>query len=107
MKEKALEFRKKRGWDKYHTGERLAAKLAIEAAEIMELFEWGKVPLVKELEEEIADVQIILWFLAHDRGINIDQAVQNKLNKIENDKETYPIDEHLQWTPKDNDGDAL
>lgn len=101
MKEKALEFRKKRGWDKYHTPERLAAKLSIEAAEIMELFEWGKKPKNYALANEIADVQMILWFLAEETGVNIDQAVQRKMQVIEEDEEIYPLNEHLEWTPKE------
>lgn len=87
--QKILKFRADRNWEKFHNNERLAAKLGIEAAEVQELFEWGKNPDKTRLSEELADVRIILEYLAHDNDIDLDQATEDKLAK---NASRYPID---------------
>lgn len=88
IKQKILKFRADRNWERFHNNERLAAKLSIEAAEVQELFEWGKTPDKTRLAEELADVRIILEYLAHDNGIDLDQATEDKLAK---NTSRYPV----------------
>lgn len=88
IKQKILKFRADRNWERFHNNERLAAKLSIEAAEVQELFEWGKTPDKTRLAEELADVLIVLEYLAHDNDIDLDQAAEDKLVK---NASRYPV----------------
>lgn len=94
IKQKILKFRTDRNWKKFHNNERLAAKLSIEAAEVQELFEWGKNPDKERLSEELADVRIILEYLAYDNEINLDQATEDKIKK---NAIKYPILDYPEW----------
>ena len=85
-----LEFRRAREWEQFHRPKELASALAIEAAELLELFQWksdGEVadalqgPLKKHVADEVADIVILLSYLCHDLGIGMDEAVQTKLAK--------------------------
>lgn len=91
---KLLKFREDRNWKKFHTGLKLSHKLMIEAAEVGELFEWGSEPSKEKLAEELADVQILLLYLANDFDIDLKQAVNNKI-KINEEK--YQIREYPEW----------
>ena len=95
IKQKILKFRVDRNWEKFHNNERLAAKLSIEAAEVQELFEWGKAPDKIRLAEELADVRIVLEYLANDNGIDLDQAIEDKLVK---NAVKYPIKDYPEWS---------
>ncbi|MHA2288611.1 MAG: nucleotide pyrophosphohydrolase [Promethearchaeota archaeon] len=94
------DFIRKRDWNKYHTPKNLAISISIEAAEIMELFQWvtneeavdyvQKDPsLKKSLENELADVLIYLLSMVNTCNIDIAQAVRNKLTENEL---RFPID---------------
>lgn len=91
--EKIIEFQKQRDWKQFHLPKNLAISLAIEASEILEIFQWTKghdLPNDKkqQLEEEIADVYYYLLLLAHETGIDIQKAFKNKM-KINTKK--YPV----------------
>jgi len=93
-----LEFRRKRNWEQFHKPKELATALAIEASELQEVFLWktdeevacvlSSSPREKVLDE-IADVAIILSYLCHDLGIDLNAAVLLKLNKNE---AKYPVE---------------
>ncbi len=82
-------FVKKRHWEKYHNPKSLAMSISIEAAEIMELFQWsdnkesGELVKDKEihanLKGEIADVAIYLLYLAKISNINVLSAIKEKM----------------------------
>ena len=70
--EKLIKFQKERDWKKFHTPENLAKSISIEAAELLEHFQWQKEYDEGEVAEELADgeckkfcgnVQIILNIL--------------------------------------------
>jgi dCTP diphosphatase len=85
--EDLLAFRRERDWEQFHDPRNLAAALAIEAAELQEIFLWAKdVELnsrVDErkvaIEQEVADVAILLSYLCNDLNIDIDAAVRKKM----------------------------
>ncbi len=93
-----IEFRNKRNWKKYHTPKNLAVSIAVEVGELLELFQWkGDLEineLLKDEEfkrcvgEEISDVLIYLLTLAHECGIDIEKALQDKIKRNE---EKYPV----------------
>jgi len=82
-------FRDERDWRQFHSPKNLAASISIEAAELLQCFQWSSDQTIAddvekrhdEIEEEIADVLIYALLLAHDTGINPAEAVRRKLAK--------------------------
>ena len=84
-------FVAEREWEKYHTPKNLAMSLAIEAAELMEHFQWldtdeshavAASPDVKaEVADELADVLCYALSLANVLQIDVSNAVLGKLQK--------------------------
>lgn len=90
-------FRQERQWEQFHKPKDLAMAAAIEAAELMQEFLWqteeevkAKVKADKErFADEIADTVVYLMLLADDLGIDMYQAIENKMQK---NSEKYPVD---------------
>jgi len=78
-------FVEARGWNRPEssrpqTPRNLAASLAIESAEVLELFQWTDQPASgNELAAELADVTLYLLQLASVAGIDLEAAVLAKL----------------------------
>ncbi len=96
LKKKLIEFRKKRDWEKFHNPKDLAVSLVIEAAELLENFQWKtdkeiskmlKDDGYEKISEEIADIAIYLTYLCTDLGIDIEDVVSKKLEK---NRKKYP-----------------
>lgn len=92
--QKILKFRDERDWKQFQTPKNLAVSLSIEASEILEIFQWldGKSVPEDETEhfrEEIADVYGYLLLLAEETGIDLSQALSEKI--VKNAKK-YPIE---------------
>ncbi len=94
--QQALQFRRERDWEQFHTPQNLAIAIAVEAGELLEQFQW-RLPTDPTLSEaqrelvaqEIADVAILLSYLASDLGIDIDDAARRKLAL---NAQRYPVD---------------
>jgi NTP pyrophosphatase (non-canonical NTP hydrolase) len=67
------------GSQRPQTARNLAASLAIEAAEVLEHFQWGEQASPPELAGELADVALYLLQLASLSGIDLEQAILDKL----------------------------
>lgn len=64
------------------TPRNLAASLAIESAEVLEHFQWSEdASEPKELAGELADVALYLLQLASVTGVDLEQAILDKLSK--------------------------
>ncbi|MBI5380083.1 MAG: nucleotide pyrophosphohydrolase [Nitrospirae bacterium] len=96
--EALLAFRKERDWEQFHKPKDLAISLVLEAAELLEEFQWKTDAEVaghlkdkgrKRVEEELADLAIYLKLLAHDLGIDLDEAMRKK---IEKNRKKYPVE---------------
>jgi NTP pyrophosphatase (non-canonical NTP hydrolase) len=61
------------------TPRNLAASLAIEAAEVLEHYQWAETTVPDELAGELADVALYLLQLASVTGIDLEQAILDKL----------------------------
>ena len=57
----------------------IAISLSLEAAEVLEHFQWGESADPEELAEELADVMLYLLQLAYLTGIDLTEAVEDKL----------------------------
>jgi dCTP diphosphatase len=90
-------FNRERDWDQYHAPKNLSMALAVEAAELMEVFLWlteeqsRHLPPAKKqaVEEEIGDVTILLLTLADHLGVDVLEAARKKLRRNE---EKYPAE---------------
>lgn len=99
--ERLIAFRRARDWEQFHRPKELAAALAIEAAELQELFLWKPEESATDVradserfgrvEEELADVVIFASMLAHDLDIDLAAAIGRKIDT--NDRR-YPVEEH-------------
>lgn len=88
--EQLIQFRRERDWEQFHNPKDIAISLSIEAAELLEWFQWRKPDEVQQmltsekreqLEDEIADVAVYLSYLCHDLGVDLNQVVKNKMEK--------------------------
>ena len=105
------EFVEERNWDQFHSPENLAKSISIEAAELLECYQWtpGTPPLDNtHVHEELADVLTYCIMLADKLDVNMDEIILNKLKKtkskypaqaVRNDPETA---EKLHWEARLN-----
>jgi NTP pyrophosphatase (non-canonical NTP hydrolase) len=90
-------FAKERDWDQFHSPKNLSMALAVEAAEILEHFQWltqeesGNLSpeALKKVGEEIGDVQIYLTRLSDQLGID---PIEAAVEKLEINRLKYPPD---------------
>ena len=96
LKRAVADFNSQRDWAQYHNPRNLAMALSVEASELLELFLWsrddgpqppvdGRIPRV---HDELADVVICALNLANQMGIDVSDAVSNKLEK---NAQKYPV----------------
>jgi NTP pyrophosphatase (non-canonical NTP hydrolase) len=79
-----IRFRDERDWHLSDDPEKLAKSIVIEAAELLENFQWGEVSYDQEnVKEELADVLIYAIAMTHDLGLDIQTIIEEKLKKNE------------------------
>ena len=83
-----MKFRDDRDWSQFHTGENLAKSICIEAAELLEVYQWDhKEKSLDKVKEELADVFLYATLMADHYHLNIEEIMLEKLKKNE---EKYP-----------------
>jgi NTP pyrophosphatase (non-canonical NTP hydrolase) len=96
--DKLLDFRRERDWEQFHTPKDLAISIVLEAAELLEEFQWKNEAEVKRhlaedglprVREEIADIAIYIAILSHDLGIDLLGEMEKKIRKNEG---KYPVE---------------
>jgi NTP pyrophosphatase (non-canonical NTP hydrolase) len=97
LREQLREFARERDWEQFHSPKNLAMALAVESAELLEVFQWlredesrrlGPEAMVRA-EDEIADVLLYLVRLADQLGIDPVAAAKRKM--VANARK-YPAD---------------
>ena len=86
-------FTKERHWDQYHTPENLAKSICIEAAELLECYQWGPRGRMADddhAKDELADVLTYCIMLADKLGCDMDDII---MDKLERSARKYPVDE--------------
>lgn len=79
---KIIEFRDERGWKEHDTPEALAKSIIIEAAELLENYQWKDVsPNMENVKEELADVIIYALAMCADLGLDPTEIIEEKLIK--------------------------
>ncbi|ARQ06184.1 MazG nucleotide pyrophosphohydrolase domain protein [Macrococcoides canis] len=79
-------FREERNWNQYHNPKDLSLSLSLEAAELLENFQWiSSDEAVKKnrenIAEELADVFIYGIQLAEEMGFDIEEIIREKVKK--------------------------
>ncbi|MGW8465919.1 nucleotide pyrophosphohydrolase [Pseudomonas sp. CLCA07] len=92
-------FAQERDWEQFHTPKNLASALAVEASELLEIFQWltdsqaisikGDLARMCKVEEEMADVTLYLLRLADILSLDLQKAVDRKLRI---NAEKYPVE---------------
>jgi len=94
---KIIEFRDDRDWKQFHNPKDIALSLVLEAAEVLEHFQWKNEKEVEEyiktnkndISEELSDVLYVILLMSHDLDIDILNALEKKMKKNE---KKYPIE---------------
>ena len=94
MKQKTIDrirkFTEDRDWDQFHTPSNLAKSIVIEAAELLECFQWSDTEFdLQHVKEELADVLVYSHNLLDKLGLDADEIVNTKMAQNE---AKYPVE---------------
>ena len=90
LKKRIEKFTSDRNWEQFHTPVNLAKSISIEAAELLECFQWSNTEFDKEhLLEELADVMNYCIQMAQVLNVDIIDIINAKMDKTE---KKYPVD---------------
>ncbi|MFP4105420.1 MAG: nucleotide pyrophosphohydrolase [Phycisphaerae bacterium] len=99
LRDRMAEFVRERDWEQFHRPKNLAMSIAIEAAELMEHFQWvtheqadellEDPALRQEVSDEVADILCYLLSMANATGLDLSEAFETKLAKT---RRKYPKD---------------
>lgn len=82
-------FTQDRDWDQFHTPANLAKSIAIEAAELLECYQWSDEADIEHVKEELADVIVYCQNMLDKLELDVDEIVNDKMKKNE---EKYPVE---------------
>ena len=96
LKAELARFSKARDWERFHTPKNLAMAMSVEAAEVVEIFQWLTEAQARSLDgrkkahlaDELADTYIYLLRLAECFGIDLVLAAKRKIKKS---ARKYPV----------------
>lgn len=97
LRDQLRTFAAERDWDQFHSPKNLASALAVEAAELLEKFQWlteaqsQQLPpdTLEDVRQEVADVLLYLIRISDKLGIDLVAAAQAK---IALNTTKYPVD---------------
>ena len=89
-----LKFRDDRDWKQFHNPKDLAVSISIEAAELLEVFQWSAEDVncenkLDKIKEELADVVSYCILMADACGVDLNEIVCEKMKRNE---EKYPVE---------------
>lgn len=83
-------FTEDRDWDQFHSPANLAKSIVIEAAELLECFQWSDEEYdLQHIKEELADVMVYSQNLLDKLGLDVDDIVNMKMAQNE---AKYPVE---------------
>ena len=83
-------FTEDRDWDQFHSPANLAKSLVIEAAELLECFQWSDTDYdIQHVKEELADVLVYSQNLLDKLRLDADEIVNAKMSQNE---AKYPVE---------------
>lgn len=88
--ERIRKFTEDRDWDQFHSPANLAKSIVIEAAELLECFQWSdKEYDLQHVKEELADVLVYSQNLLDKLGLDANEIINMKMNQNE---AKYPVE---------------
>ena len=88
--ERIRKFTEDRDWDQFHSPANLAKSIVIEAAELLECFQWSdKEYDLQHVKEELADVLVNSQNLLDNLGLDANEIINMKMNQNE---AKYPVE---------------
>lgn len=88
--ERIRKFTEDREWDQFHSPANLAKSIVIEAAELLECFQWSDEEFdLQHVKEELADVMVYSQNLLDKLGLDADEIVNMKMTQNE---KKYPVE---------------
>lgn len=88
--ERIRKFTEDREWDQFHSPANLAKSIVIEAAELLECFQWSDEEYdLQHVKEELADVMVYCQNLLDKLGLDADEIINMKMTQNE---VKYPVD---------------
>ena len=87
--QRVLQFRDDRNWRQFHTPKDLAISMNLEAAELLEIFQWSGSEVgcdekqLSRVREELADVLSYCILMADVCGLDLDEIMNKKVTKNE------------------------
>ena len=92
--DQVLKFRDDRNWKRFHNPKDLALSITLEAAELLEVFQWSASDTecedkMDKIKEELADVLCYCILMADRCGLDMDEIVQKKMIR---NAEKYPVE---------------
>ena len=83
-------FTEDRDWDQFHSPSNLAKSIVIEAAELLECFQWDDEKYDEQhVKEELADVMVYCRNLLDELGLDEDEIINAKMTQNE---AKYPVE---------------
>ncbi|MEK6851059.1 MAG: nucleotide pyrophosphohydrolase [Candidatus Thermoplasmatota archaeon] len=97
LRDRVATFVHEREWERYHNPKDIAISMSVEAAELLELFQWRSEEEIdlrdgkfrEALEDELADVFVYCLSLANAIGCDLSDVTLRKLAKNER---KYPVE---------------
>jgi dCTP diphosphatase len=97
LKEQLKQFSAERDWDQFHSPKNLSMALAVEASELLEIFQWMQeaesldpdIKTRERIREELADVFVYCLLMSNKLGIDLVAVATDKLQK---NAAKYPAD---------------
>ena len=96
--ERIRKFTEDRDWDQFHSPSNLAKSIVIEAAELLECFQWSDEEYdLQHVKEELADVMVYCQNLLDKLGLDADEIINMKMTQNE---AKYPVDKKKKKSDK-------
>lgn len=98
LKTTVAQFVAEREWNQFHAPKNISMALAVEAAELMEIFQWVDVEVSRdvdamnkrrEVEEEMCDILCYTLAMANELNVDLSKAFAAKMQK---NREKYPAE---------------
>lgn len=91
---RVVKFRDDRNWRQFHTPKDLALSMSLEAAELLEIFQWSGTDLecrdkTDRIREELADILSYCILMADVCDLDLDEIMNAKVDKNE---AKYPVE---------------
>lgn len=89
IRERIIMFNTDRDWNQFHSPENLSKSIVLEAAELLENFQWDNNYDFQHVKEELADVLIYCYQLAIALDVDVEEIMNKKMDQNE---KKYPIE---------------